>query len=112
MLGYLLKYVLKRRSHWQASETVVITDAIPLKKRRRAIEKAIKTTLGKMLHADSRYRIIHHDSGCHYGLQIADYCCWAVFRKHESGEPEYLDRIKSAVLSEFDIFSSGTTYYY
>ena len=112
MLGYLLKYVLNRQSIGQADEVVIITDTIPLKRKRQAIEKAVKLTLGNMLPKNPKYRIVHHDSRSHYGLQIADYCCWAVFRKHERGEDTYFNRIKSAVCSEYDIFRTGTTYYY
>ena len=112
ILGYLLKYVLARLSHSGAEEVIIITDTIPLQKRRQAIEKAIKVTLAKMLPKGSRYRILHHDSRSHYGLQVADYCCWAIFRKHERGDSVYFDRIGSAVRSNFDIFRTGTTYYY
>ncbi len=45
-------------------------------------------------------------------LQVADYCCWAIFRKHEHKDATHYSGIKSAVWSEFDIFQSGTTYYY
>ena len=51
-----------------------------------------------------RLRTFHHVSCSHYGLQLADYCCWAMFRKWERGDTGYLDRIQSAVRSEFDIF--------
>ena len=112
MLGYLLKYVLNRQSHAQAEETVIVTDTIPLKRRRRAIERTVKLTLSNMLHQRRKYRILHHDSRSHYGLQVVDYCCWAVFRKHEHKDITYYSGIKSAVRSEFDIFRSGTTYYY
>ncbi len=112
MLGYLLKYVLARPSHAQSQEIIIITDTIPLQKRRRAIEKVIKSTLANMLPKGSRYRILHHDSRSHCGLQVADYCCWAVFRKHEKGDSAYFDLIGPAVRSDFDIFRTGTTYYY
>ena len=108
MLGYLLKYVLARPSHVKAQEIIIITDTIPVRRRRHAVEKAIKLTLGQMLPKGSRYRILHHNSRSHYGLQVADYCCWAVFRKHERGDSSYFDRIRPAVRSEFDIFQTGT----
>ena len=112
MLGYLLKHVLSRQSNTEAEEVIVITDTIPLQKRRRAIEKAVKLTLARVLPQRLKYRVLHHDSRSHYGLQIADYCCWAVFRKYERGEMAYFDQIRPAVCSEFDIFRSGTIYHY
>ena len=54
----------------------------------------------------------NHRSRSHYGLQVADYCCWAVFRKWQREETEHYDRIRPAMRSEFDIFRSGTRYYY
>ena len=80
---------------------MVITDTIPVNRRRRAVEKAVQTTLGGMLPPRARYRILHHQSRSHYGLQVADYCCWAVFRKWERGDSASLDRIGSALRNEF-----------
>ena len=112
MLGYLLRWVLGSPSHRTADEVVIITDTIPLKRRRQSIEKAIKNTLGVMVPRSSSYRILHHDSRSHYGLQVADYCCWAIYRRWESSDEHYYSHIKSAVRSEFDIFQTGSTYFY
>ncbi len=103
MLGYLLKSVLPREIASGADEVIVITDSIPVQKKRQAIEKAIKQSLAKMLPDGMKYRILHHASRSHYGLQVADYCCWAVFRKMQRGETEHYDRIKPAFRQEFDI---------
>lgn len=112
MLGYLLKYILPKEVEAGAQEVIVITDTVPVQKKRQAIEKAIQQALAKMLPTGMRYRILHHASRSHYGLQVADYCCWAVFRKWQRGETEHYDRLKPAVRSEFDIFRTGTRYYY
>jgi hypothetical protein len=112
MLAYLLRYVLNRPAIKAASEVIVITDTPPLRRRRNATEKAVKTSLAKMLPRGIPYRIVHHSSQAHYGLQIADYCSWAIFRKYETGDRSAYDRIRSAIWSEFDIFQTGTRYYY
>lgn len=112
MLGYLLRYVIPRELKNGVEEVIVITDTIPIQKKRQAIEKAIKGALAKMLPSGMRYRILHHASRSHYGLQVADYCNWAVFRKWQKGEVEFYDRIKPAILSEFEIFRTGTRRYY
>ncbi len=49
MLGSLLSYVLKQISLPVVSEVIVITDQIPIQKKRKAVEKAIKHTLKEML---------------------------------------------------------------
>ena len=46
------------------------------------------------------YRILHHQSRSHYGLQIADYCCWAILRKWERGDATWYDRIEQVVRNE------------
>ena len=112
MLGYLLRYVLDRPPHNSADEVIVITDSLPLQRRRRAIEKAIQSTLVQMLPQGVPYRILHHDSRSHYGLQIADYSCWAIFRRYERSDVAAYGRISPAIHSEFDIFRSGTRHYY
>lgn len=112
MLGHLLKWVIPRELRDGVDEVVVITDTIPIQKKRQAIEKAIKSALANMLPVGMRYRILHHASRSHFGLQVADYCNWAVFRKWQKGEAEFYDLIKPAVRSEFDIFRSGTRLYY
>ena len=116
MLGYLLKHVLPevmKTNSVEVDEVTVITDRLPLNKRRRAIEKSIQGALSKMVPTVyNRYRILHHNSGSHYGLQVADYCCWAVFRSWEREDSRYYDMIKPAVRSEFDIFRNGVTHYY
>lgn len=112
MLGHLLKFVIPRELKHSVDEVIVITDTIPIQKKRQAVEKAIKGALAAMLPAGMRYRILHHASRSHYGLQVADYCNWAVFRKWQKGETEFYDQIKPAVRSEFDIFRTGTKYYY
>ena len=102
MLGHILKVVLPRELDAVTSEVIVITDAIPINKKRRAVEKAVRTTLARMLPPEMNYRVLHHQSRSHYGLQVADYCCWAAFRKWQRGENVWYDRIKPAVYNEFE----------
>jgi hypothetical protein len=113
MLGYLIKFVLGKPPASTASqEVLVITDTIPLNKKRQAIEKAVKQTLSRELPAGVRYRVYHHPSMSCAGLQVADYCNWAIQRKWERNDSRSYDLIKSAIRSEFDIFRSGTVTYY
>ena len=112
MLGYLLKYVLPGESQ-PGTAITVITDRLPLQRKRRAIEKAIKGALASMVPLSlPSYRILHHESKSHYGLQVADYCCWAVAKKWGSKDLRSYNLIRPAVQSEFEIFQSGTRYYY
>ncbi len=112
MLGYLLRYVLERQSLDEYAEVIVFTDRIPVRGKRKAVEKAIKITLSNMLPKTARYRLLHHDSKSNFQLQIADYCNWAIYRRWSRGDLRSYDLIKSAVRSEFGIFRSGTITYY
>ncbi len=104
MLGHLLNEIIPREIAKGAKEVLVITDTIPIQKKRQAIEKAVKQALADKLPADLRYRIFHHASRSHFGLQIADYCNWAIFRKwqgnHRGEDEVFYDRLKPAIAAE------------
>lgn len=110
MLGYLLRHVFERLEG--CDEIIVITDSIPHQKKRNAIEQGIKHLLKEMLPLGMRYRVLHQASRAHFGLQIADYCNWAIYRKWDKGETNYYDQIKTGIRSEFEIFKSGNRIYY
>ncbi|WP_424943424.1 DUF3800 domain-containing protein [Aliiroseovarius crassostreae] len=111
MLGYLLRYAVEQALH-AVGEVVVITDSLPMAKKRKSIEKAVKTVLAGMLPAGVPYRVVHHSSRAHYGLQVADYFNWAIYRKWEQGDDKSHKVISSQIRSEFDIFRTGVRYYY
>ena len=100
MLGYLLKKILYAEIAYGTQELIVITDSIPLHNRRHAIAKAVQSTLADMLPDTVKYRIMHHSSRSHYGLQVADYCSWAIFRKWERNDDAYYSRVRQAFGSE------------
>ncbi len=110
MLGYLLRHVFEHLNGY--SEIIAITDTIPHQKKRKAVEKGVKQALKAMLPAEVKYRVLHQASRSHYGLQVADYCNWAIYRKWDTGETYYYDQIKDALHSEFEIFKTGTQRYY
>lgn len=112
MLGYLLKYVLNGMNLANMSEVVIVTDRIPIARKRQAVEKAVKKTLARMLPQNVPYRVLHHDSKSNVDLQIADYCNWAIYRKWSRQDERSYVKIKKAVKSEFPIFQNGTKNYY
>lgn len=112
MVGHLLNYVLEHRNIKSYVGIVIITDSIPVNKKREAIEKAVKTTLSKILPSDMKYMVLHHASKSCAGLQIADYCNWAIFRKWEREDLRSYELIRAGIKSEFEIFKVGERYYY
>lgn len=111
MLGYLVRHVITTQMS-PVAEVIVITDTLPLAGKRNAIEKAVKETLSRMLPPTAPYRVVHHTSASCQGLQAADYCNWAIWKKWERGDLSSYNMIKGAIQSEFDIFRKGTTHYY
>jgi hypothetical protein len=112
MIGYLIRYVLEPRNLRDYTEVIVITDSIPVSRKREAVEKAVKQTLSRMLPGGTKYRILHHASKSCVSLQVADYCSWAIFRKWERGDSRSYELIRAGIRSEFNIFRSGSRYYY
>ena len=112
MIGYLLRYVLEPRNLRDYAEVIVITDTIPVSRKREAVEKAVKQTLSRMLPLGTKYRLPHHASKSCAGLRVADYCNWTIFRKWERGDLRSYNLIRSGMQSEFDIFRRGQRYYY
>ena len=111
ILGYLLQYALKIPLSC-AGEVIIITDTLPLSKKRAAVEKGIKSELARILPKGTPYRLMHHASRAHYGLQIADYFNWAIFRKWEKGDAKAHSQVAMQIRREFDIFKPGSVYFY
>lgn len=100
MFGRLLRLATRFDPTEAASrEVVVISDTVPINRGRRAVEKTIQTTLRRAL-PSVRHHALHHQSRSHYGLQIADYCSWAIFRKWEVGDSSWFARIEPAIRHE------------
>ncbi len=108
MLSSLIGRVLSGVMESEARKVVVIADLVPVRSRRKAIEKSVRSALTKSLPSRPIFRVLHHDSRAHYGLQVADYLCWAVFRKFERGDAGYFDQIRPAMLSDVASLESLT----
>lgn len=113
-LGILLDYVITGWSFkHHIPETIVITDRIPHRRKRSIIERALKSIL-KRRFSTTRYHVYHHDSKSNIGLQVVDYCCWAIQRKWVEDDTRSFKYISGAISkgSEFEIFRGGDLYYY
>ena len=109
MAYYLLRYIFNR--HHEIEKIVIFTDTLPVRKKRRAIEKSLKGNIKKLL-PNKEFHIYHHSSRSNFGLQAIDYCAWAVYRKWESDDLRSYKLIQAKIKSEFDIFRSGEKRYY
>ncbi len=83
-LKTLFRFIIHRIIHeHHPDKLIIITDTLPVNRRRKALEKTIKETLAAIVGGRCEYHIMHHDGASHYGLQAVDYCSWAIFRKYE-----------------------------
>ena len=109
---FLLDYILKRYKE-QFQSIFILTDVIPVKKRRADVAKAIKRYISGWASANNgTYTIQHYSSKSDINLQIVDYFNWAIFRKWERDDERSYDIIKEAVKSKFDVFKRGRINYY
>lgn len=112
ILKHLLSFVFQNHEMRHASQVLVITDKLPVEKKRNAIIKGIKLSMADYARSSISYRITHHQSKAWWGLQVADYFNWAILRKWKDGDLRSYNLVQSAIGSEFDIFRNGTHHYY
>ena len=110
--GWLMKFVLPRRCDPSIGTIVVVTDELPEQRKRRAMEKAVKSALKPLVPPGTTYHLYHHQSRSDINLQIADYFSWAIYRKWESDDLRSHRLVESAIKAEGDLFARGDREYY
>jgi len=110
----VLRFVFRGRVRPGTSQILVFTDTLPFERKRAlAVEVAIK----KSCHEDLpglRFQVFHHRRESNAWIQVADYCCWSVFRKWENGNLDAYNRLRARLAdTEIDPMSrgDGTLYY-
>jgi hypothetical protein len=112
MFEILLKYVLQGQSK-AFDKMIICSDVIPVHQKRRSIEKGIKQNLSLWAKQDGNsYAIQYCASKSELNLQVVDYLCWAISRKHERNDLRSYNLIRNCIRSEFDVFQLGTTLFY
>lgn len=112
MLEYLLDHVVTSHPCVGANKVIVITDTIPAKRKRKMTERKIRRSFVAKAPPGRQFSILHHDSRSHYGLQVADYCSWALYRKLQHGDSTYFEKIKPAVRTKLEIYRSVQSRFY
>lgn len=109
----LMKWVVKKHIHGKGYERVIVfTDTMPLTKKKRAMEKGVKSILKSLLNEGVTYQIYHHQSKSNFNLQVVDYCNWAIYRKWSRGDTRSYDIIKPCIDAEWDVYRNGTNTFY
>ena len=112
-LQNLLQYIFCRYDNsTKIDQVVVVLSSIFDANKRKLIEKTIKVYL-KQIYSKPFY-LYFHENRSDKNTQIADYCCWAIYRKWTDGEIRPYNAVKKGnkIKSEFDIFKTGKTIYY
>ena len=113
MFNILMDYI--DRGYAGAFDQIVITtDSLPTGSKKNAQKaKALKMELAAWAKSKQKpYKIYHFPSATDCNLQIVDYMNWAVYVKWERHEYRSYKLIHSCIKSEFNVFSSGKTYFY
>jgi len=113
VLQNLLQYIFCRYDNsTKIDQVVVVLSSIFDANKRKLIEKTVKIYL-KQIYSKPFY-LYFHENRSDKNTQIADYCCWAIYRKWTDGEIRPYNAVKKGnkIKSEFDIFKTGNTIYY
>lgn len=101
---YLYRSTLDR-SHWTRARNGVqlLIDLTEDRRMREATIRGIRNA--EALVAAPLMSAIHHVSSYHHPfLQIADYFCWALYRKYEEGDLRSYNKIRKAVKDEWRLY--------
>ena len=95
------------------NSVLVFTDSLPVQKHKDSVEKAIKSTCRAMLPKGLQFHSYHHRLESNIWIQVADYCCWAIFRKWEQGDDRTYNQLVGRLVSEeIDLLADQSTTHY
>ncbi|MCP5340400.1 MAG: DUF3800 domain-containing protein [Sinobacteraceae bacterium] len=106
-----LSGVAKKLRLTHQHEVLFTTASIGTKKGQATFTSAVRDVLSQRIY-QGNWKTHFCQSMADVGLQIADYCTWAIQRKWERGDSRSYDLIKHAVYHEYDTWEKGTTHYY
>lgn len=75
----------------------VFSDSLPINKKRHGLEKAVAAELASRSAGAGSHTFLHHASKSNFDLQVADYCCWAIWRAMTKGDEQALRILGPAV---------------
>ena len=105
-----MKYVKQRIAKFN-DELLVIAASIGTKKGLESFQRGVRDVMSQVS-PTFKTTTAQWPANGDTGLQIADYCSWAIQRKWERGDLRSHVLIQDKISSEFDVFSRGNTSYY
>lgn len=94
-----------------ADELLVIGASIGTKRQRKDFDDLLDDVVSQVS-PSTTYKAAFWSAGSDPCLQVADYCCWAIQRKWERGDPRSYVLIQDKVKTEHDFFQYGMKRYY
>lgn len=105
-MKYVAPTIVKKKD-----ELLVVAASIGTKKRQKGVRLGIADVINQSAPV-SQWEVAFWPSNSDPCLQIADYCTWAIQRKWEKNDDRSYKLIEDKIVSEYDIFRFGNTYYY
>ncbi|MBI5284432.1 MAG: DUF3800 domain-containing protein [Chloroflexi bacterium] len=93
------------------SDALIVAASIGTVKKREAFHRAVQSVVTQVS-PGTNWKTASWPAATDPGLQIADYCCWAIQRKWEGGDARSHQLIQPQLRSEFDLFRLGRTTHY
>jgi len=112
-LRTLLQYIFCRYGNSaKVDQVVIVLSSIFDVSKRELIKKTIKIYLKRIF--SNPFYLYFHQNRSDKNTQIADYCCWAIYKKWTDGEMRPYNAVNKGnkIKSEFDIFKTGKAIYY
>ncbi|MEW2427920.1 DUF3800 domain-containing protein [Micromonospora sp. NPDC047644] len=93
-------------------QALIVAAELGTKRTRKAFRGAIEDVLTQCVSYRVKRTLAFWPCSSDFALQAADYCTWAVTRKHERGDDTYFQIIQPKIRYVYDLWSTGTTHYY
>lgn len=95
----------------RSDRLMVVASRLGTKKKRGSFHSAIDDVVDQVAPCHA-YRVAFWPNESDPCLQVADYCTWAIQRKWERDDTRSYELIEDKIASEFDVWASGTRFYY
>lgn len=108
---YHLKYVAPKIADSKDCELHVLPASLGTRRQKAAFNNSVNNVLQQVL-PRAKWSVDFVPSSADPGLQVADYCAYAIFQKWERANSRWYDYISAKMRSEFNLWGRGSNYYY
>jgi hypothetical protein len=100
-----LKYVIPRVSSKQ-DDLIIFAATLQTTAKRQEFAKSLSGTVSRIGGRSGTTKVVFWPAQCDHGIQVADYCAWAIQRKWERNDDRSYRVIEPFIKSEFEIFGN------